>query len=176
MSEEELVQSGMDAFNGGDYPAAVHVLGRALAILRGVEKPKELGLCLYYLESAEVFSEDREFQKEPIEEALELFRQTELHYLAASCCRCLAEIAGPGDLERAKRFLNRARTHYAQCDNWTGPASVSRLEAKLAIDRGNRDEALRLLDDATRLIDQQPQGLESVQAERRQIDKLKSGI
>lgn len=176
MNEEALLESGMEAFNHGDYSASVTVLQKALAILRHAKKPRELGLCLYYLESARAFSEDCEFQKEPLQEALELFSQTDLHYLAASCCKSLAGIVAADHPEEAQHLLNRARTHYEQCDNWTGPASVSRLEAKFALDRGERDEARRLLSDAIRLIAEQPQGLESVRAERREIVKLRSSL
>jgi len=176
MTEEELLESGMDAFNNGNFPIAVDLLQQALPLLRLADKPRELGLCIYTLECAKGITEDRQFHKETIEEALGLFQQTGLHFLAASCCTGLAEIVVAEAPAEARHFLDAARTHYEQCDNWTGPARVSRLEAKFAIDRGDKDEALRLLNDALRLIDEQPRGLESVKAERRQIEALKSRI
>ena len=109
MDRGKLLETGMSAFNNGDYPAAVNWLQKALLMLRQAGKPEELGLCICTLEGASALSEDHAFQQEPFEEALGLLQQRGLHYLAASCCTSLAEIVVAKDPEEEKHFLDAAR-------------------------------------------------------------------
>jgi len=174
VENDNLLEDGIDAFNRGDYVASVGILQTALTQLRSTAKPDELGLCIYYLESSAAFSEDRDVRKVPIQEALELFRQTDLHYLAASCCMQLAELLAISNAQVASDLLTEARTHFQHCENWTGQARAFRVEAKLSADRGAKEGALHLIDQALRLINEQPQGLETVKSEKRQIERFRS--
>lgn len=176
MNDVKNLESGIDAFNEGDYAAAVSLLEVAYSNLKDSNKTKELGFCLYYLENSKAFLNDDFPQKDPIEKAYAIFCEYDLDYLAASCCKLLAEITSGTDYQQAIHFLDTAKEHYKHCENWTGTASVARLKAKLALGQHAKEQALVWIDEALDLIDKQPQGLGAVKAEQREIKKLKAVI
>ena len=163
----------MSAFNEGRYETAIEHLTAALEEASRSGNINDLGLSTYFLEASKAFQEDREMDKEKIETSLRFFRQSGEHYLAAGCCESLSATA---DLETARQLLGEAREHYKQCPNWTGEARTYRIEAEIAKRFGNVDRARELLQKALRAIRGQPQGLETVKAELRKIERQTSAL
>ena len=168
MSNSTNLEAGIAAFNEGRYETAVEHLSKSLEEASQSSNIGDVGLSTYFLECSMAFKEDRTLDKKKVEAALNSFRQSNLYYMAAQCCEYLSTTV---DVENARRLLEEAREHYKQCPNWTGEARTYRIEAGILKRSSDVSQARELLNKALKAIEVQPQGLETVKAERRQIER-----
>ena len=158
-----------------EHEDAIGYLGSAIAFFRTVEPSLKLATALYWLEGAESMHEDREYDTSPIREAYTIFSAEGANYSAASCCCTLGGVAKrSGDFADGRQWYNTATGLYEDSQTWTGLARTYRLLAELEIDAGNTHAARVAISSAQRKIDSQPQGLESVKAEQRFIEKVRA--